>query len=154
MKNIFRLTAVYSLVLLICSSVRHILFQSAAWDLAIFDQAVYLISLGQAPLSSFTGFHMLGDHGALILYPLALLYKIFPSVYWLLAVQALSLGAGGTMVWLLAKQRGLTDRSALLAMAIYCLYPLVFNINLFDFHPEVIAVPAFWGQSGRCATIA
>ncbi len=145
MKNIFRLTAVYSLVLFICSSVRHILFQSTAWDLAIFDQAVYLISLGQAPLSSFTGFHMLGDHGALMLYPLALLYKVFPSVYWLLAVQALSLGLGGTMVWLLAKQRGLPDRSALLAMAIYCLYPLVFNINLFDFHPEVMAVPAFLG---------
>jgi|AGSF01.1.fsa_nt_gi Predicted membrane protein len=27
--------------------------------------------------------------------------------------------------------------------AVYLLYPAVFNVNLFDFHPEVIAVPAF-----------
>ncbi len=142
MKKILLICLGYSLLLFCFSSAKHLLFQSTAWDLGIFDQAVYLISIGETPLSSFTGFHMLGDHGAWMLYVLALLYKIFPSVYWLLAVQALSLGLGGFGVWLLAKQK-LTDRLAGLAMAIYCLYPLVFNINLFDFHPEVMAVPTF-----------
>lgn len=142
MKKILGICLGYSLLLFSFSSVKHLLFQSSAWDLGIFDQAVYLISIGATPLSSFTGFHILGDHGAWMLYPLALLYKIFPSVYWLLLVQAGSLGLGGLGVWLLAKQK-LTDRLAGLAMAIYFLYPLVFNINLFDFHPEVMAVPAF-----------
>ncbi|WP_193197839.1 DUF2079 domain-containing protein [Nostoc sp. MG11] len=42
-----------ALVLFASSSLRHELFQSTAWDLGIFDQAVYLISQGQAPISSF-----------------------------------------------------------------------------------------------------
>jgi uncharacterized membrane protein len=72
---------VSTLILLACSSLRHELFQSTASDLAIFDQAIYLISQGQPPISSLIGFHIIGDHASLIFYPLALLYKIYPSVY-------------------------------------------------------------------------
>jgi uncharacterized membrane protein len=131
-----------ALVLLISSSLRHLLFQSTAWDLGIFDQAIYLISQGQKPISSFLGFHILGDHAALVFYPLALLYKIYPSVYWLFAVQAVALAIGALPIWHLARQAGLKDSQALAIASAYLLYPLVFNINLFDFHPDVIAIPA------------
>ena len=132
-------------ILFICSSVRHALFQSNAWDLGIFDQAVYLISQGQSPISSFLDFHILGDHAALILYPLALLYKIHPDVHWLLAVQAVALALGALPTWRLALQAGLKASQAVAIAFVYLLYPLVFNLNLFDFHPEVIALPAiFW----------
>lgn len=134
-----------TLILFIFSSIRHLLFQSGAFDLGIFDQAVYLISIGKVPISSLIGFHILGDHGAWILYPLALLYKIYPSVYWLLAVQAVALAFAGLFVWQLARDAGLAEKSALTMAGVYWLYPLVFNLNLFDFHPEVIAMPAFFG---------
>jgi uncharacterized membrane protein len=75
----------------ICSSLRHALFQSTAFDLGIFDQAVYLISRNLPPISTFTGFHILGDHAAIIFYPIAILYKIYPDVHWLFAIQALTL---------------------------------------------------------------
>lgn len=131
-----------ALVFFLCSSVRHALFQSTAFDLGIYDQVVYLISQGLPPISSFLGFHHMGNHAAWSVYPLALLYKIYPSVYWLLAVQAVCLALGALPTWLLARQAGLT-RSLSQAMAIvYLLYPLVFNLNLFDFHPEVMALPA------------
>jgi len=131
-----------ALILFTCSSVRHLLFQSTALDLAIFDQAVYLISQGQTPISSFIGFHILGDHAAWIFYPLAVLYKIYPSVYWLFAVQAVALTLGAMPIWYLARQAGLNDQLRVAIASAYLLYPLVFNINLFDFHPEVISVPA------------
>jgi len=134
-----------ALILFASSSLRHELFQSTAWDLGIFDQAVYLISQGKPPISSFLGFHILGDHAAWIFYPLALLYKIYPSVYWLLAVQAAALALGALPTWHLARQAGLKESQALAIAATYLLYPLVFNINLFDFHPEVIALPALLG---------
>ena len=134
--------AVTAALLFLCSSLRHTLFQSSAWDLGIFDQAVYLISSGVPPISSFLGFHILGDHAALILYPLALFYKIYPDVHWLLAVQATALALGTLPVWYLARQAGLTERQAVAIAVAYLLYPLVFNINLFDFHPEVMALPA------------
>jgi uncharacterized membrane protein len=114
--------------------------------LGIFDQAVYLISQGQPPISSFLGFHILGDHAAIIFYPLALLYKIYPTVYWLLLVQAIALASGALFTNLIARQAGLTTRQAIAIAVVYLLYPLVFNVNLYDFHPEVIALPALLGS--------
>lgn len=134
-----------ALILFACSSLRHALFQSGAFDLGIFDQAVYLISQGEPPISSFLGFHILGDHATWVFYPLALLYKIYPDVHWLLAVQAAALALGALPTWYLARQAGLTMRQAVVMAAVYLLYPLVFNVNLFDFHPDVIALPALLG---------
>lgn len=132
---------VSALILFGCSSFRHELFQSTASDLGIFDQVVYLISQGQPPISSVIGFHILGDHAAWIFYPLALLYKIYPSVYWLFAVQSAALALGALPSWYLARQAKLKESQAIAIAFVYLLYPLVFNVNLFDFHPEVIAVP-------------
>lgn len=140
---------VSALILLLASSLRHILFQSSTFDLAIFDQGVYLISQDQKPVSSIIGFHILGDHAAWILYPLALLYKLYPSVYWLFIVQAVALALPALPIWYLAIQAGLKASQAIAITVTYLLYPLVFNANLFDFHPEVIAVPLF-----LCAVLA
>jgi uncharacterized membrane protein len=64
-------------ILFICSSVRHILFQSNALDLGWFDQAIYLISKGSPPIVSFVDYHILGDHAAFIFYPISLFYKLY-----------------------------------------------------------------------------
>jgi uncharacterized membrane protein len=131
-----------TLILFAASSARHALFQSTAFDLAIFDQAVYLISQNQTPFSSLMAVDILGDHAAFIFYPLALLYKIHPDVHWLLLVQAVALALGSWPSWSLARQAGLNEPKSIAIAAAYLLYPAVFNINLFDFHPEVIALPA------------
>jgi uncharacterized membrane protein len=131
-----------AIILFACSSLRHALIQSNGWDLGIFDQAVYLISRGLPPISSFLGFHIVGDHAALVFYPLALLYKIYPDVHWLLAVQAIALASGALPTWYLARLAGLRGEYAVTIAAVYLLYPVVFNSNLFDFHPDVFALPA------------
>ena len=134
-----------SLILLISSSLKHLLYQSTAWDLGIFDQAIFLISQNTPPISSFLGIHILGDHAALIFYPLAILYKLYPSVYWLFFVQAIALSWGAFFIYQLAKQSELKEALALTLSGVYLLYPLIFNINLFDFHTDVIALSAiFW----------
>lgn len=133
-----------TIILFICSSVRHALFQSS-FDLAIFDNAIYLISQGQEPYVAFRGLHILGDHSAWIVYFLALLYKIYPDIHWLFLVQALALALGALPLWYLCRATGLKlNQSNTIALA-YLLYPAIFNVNLFDFHPEVIAVPAIFG---------
>jgi Predicted membrane protein len=140
---VFLMIVATTIVLFASSSARHALFHSTAYDLAIFDQAVYLISQNQTPFSSLMAVNILGDHTAFIFYPLALLYKIYPDVHWLLFVQAISLALGAWPSWSLARQAGLNERKSMAVAAVYLLYPAVFNVNLFDFHPEVIAVPAF-----------
>lgn len=137
---------VASSLFLALSSTRHWLFQSTAFDLGIYDQVTYLMSQGQPPISSFLGFHHLGNHGAWAVYPLGLLYAIHPSVYWLLGVQALGLVSGMIPTWMLAKQAGLSETQSRMMALVYLGYPVIFNLNLFDFHPEVMAIaPLLYG---------
>jgi len=137
--------AITTLILMICSSIRHYLFQSTAFEMGIYDQVAYLISQGETPFSSFLSIHHLGNHAAFAMYPLGLLYKIYPSVYWLLLIQAVSLALGAWPTWSLARQAGLNESKSLAMAVMYLLYPVVFNLNLFDFHPEVMAIPALLG---------
>jgi uncharacterized membrane protein len=133
---------VSSLILFTASSLRHFLFQSTALDLAVFDQWVYLTSQGFPPISSFLGFHMIGDHAAFILYFIALPYKIYPDVHWLFAIQASALALGCLPIYALSLQTGLSVAYARAIAISYLLYPALFNINFFtDFRPEAIAVP-------------
>jgi uncharacterized membrane protein len=142
---VFWMISISASILFGCSSLRHTLFQSGVFDLGIYDQVVYLMSQGQPPISSFLGFHHMGNHAAWAVYPLALLYKIYPSPYWLLAVQAAALALGALPTWYLAHQAGLKESQAVTMSAAYLLYPLIFNVNLFEFHPEVMAVPVLLG---------
>lgn len=125
------------------SSLRHFLFRSGAWDLGIFDQAVYLISQNQTPFSTLLGFHILGDHAAFIFYPLALLYRIVPSVYWLLLVQSIALSLAVIPIQFLARQLNVSPKLTQVLTIVYLLYPIVFNSNMSDFHPEVLSIPMF-----------
>ncbi len=130
------------LVLLSSSLAHHMLFQSTLWDLGIFSQAVFLISRGETPLITTLGFHILSDHASVILYPLAILYWLWPRLEILFVVQSLSFALGTLFIYNLAKQKNLNEQWSLVGAACYLLYPALFNINLFDFHPEAIAVPA------------
>ncbi|WP_013323747.1 DUF2079 domain-containing protein [Gloeothece verrucosa] len=141
---IITIIIISSIILFLASSIRHLLFQSNALDLGWFDQGVYLISQGKPPIVSFVDFHILGDHAALIFYPIALLYKIYPTVYWLFAIQAFALSLAALPLFQLALQSGLKEKQATALAIVYLLYPLIFNVNLFDFHAEVIAVPAIF----------
>jgi len=143
----FKIVSVVVLVasfLFLCSSLRHFLFHSTAYDLGIFDQSVYLISQGQVPISSILNFHILGDHGAFIWYPISFLYKLYPSVYWLFAIQAIALSMGGYFLYKLSQQEGIAEKKSLLITFSYFLYPTIISSNFFDFHPDVIAIPFFF----------
>lgn len=135
--------SIAAIVLFFLSSLRHWLYHSHALDLGFFDQGLYLISTGQKPIVSLSGFHILADHAAVILYPLSLLYRIYPDVHWLFAVQAISLTIGGLPLYHLAIGSGLDRRKATTIVITYLLYPVILNKVLFDFHPDVIAVPGF-----------
>nr|MDJ0728583.1 DUF2079 domain-containing protein [Crocosphaera sp.] len=93
---------------------------------------------------SFSEDHILGDHAAFIFYPLALFYVIYPNVHWLFLVQAITLSFSIVPLWLLANQADLNDNLALTLVGVYLLYPLIFNVNLFDFHSEIIALPTIF----------
>lgn len=133
--------AVASLLFFFCAAFRHAVFQSTAFDLAIFDQALWQLSRGEGARVSLLGMNIFSDHGAFILYPVSLLYWVLASPYALFALQALSLALGAWLLMLLAEKRGLGSGETVAAVAIYLCSPVVFSANLFDFHPETLGAP-------------
>ena len=134
-------SALISGVLWLLSSYRHYLLQSNAYDLGIFDQFLWLHSKGIDPYSSLFEVHMLADHGAFILLLLSFIYKIIPGPSALFAIQGLALSFTALPLWMLAKIEGARDSQAWLVCITWWLTPVLFNGNLFDFHPELIALP-------------
>ena len=124
------------------AALRHALLQSNSFDLGLFDQWVWLISQGLAPVSSQSAdLHLLTDHGAWLVYALAPLYALLPTLQWLLALQAFSLAFTAVPLWILARDAGLAPGVRWTVCALWWLQPVVFNTNLFDFHPEVLSMP-------------
>ena len=78
-----------------------------------------------------------------MLYAAGAAYSVMPSVQWLLASQAFTLSFTALPIWWLAQQAGLTPRRCWLMCSLWWLQPVVFNTNLFDFHPETWVMPLF-----------
>jgi uncharacterized membrane protein len=128
------------------AGLRHVFLRSGGYDLGIFDQALYLISQGKAPVSSLIGMHMMADHVSLILYPLGWLYKIFPTVYLLFAVQTGAIASGLMPLYALCRQSNLSKNQAIGLSIAYLLYPVTIFASLFDFNPQTITVPFLLGS--------
>ena len=84
---------------------------------------------------------MFADHGAWTLYIISAMYKLIPDINILFLSQSLSLCFTTIPLWLLSKKNNLSSKVGFLIGTFWLLQPVVFNINLFDFHPEVWAMP-------------
>jgi uncharacterized membrane protein len=123
------------------SSLRHELLRSNAFDLGIYDQVAWQIAQGLEPRSTLLGLSHMGNHGAWAFFPMGLLYRIHPSVQWLLMLQSLCLAATAIPLWRLAALRGLPERLCWFVAAAWWLQATVFHTTLYDFHPETLAMP-------------
>lgn len=127
------------------AALRHHWLQSNGFDLGIYDQVAWQISRGLEARSTLLDLHHMGNHGAWGFYVIGALYRIQPSVQWLLASQALALSLTALPLAALWRQSRLPARLSWIACLLWWLQPQVFNTNLFDFHPEVWAMPALAG---------
>jgi uncharacterized membrane protein len=144
--------AVYSVVLSFITVTRHWNLRTHAVDLALYDQMVWgIVNLG-APYSTLPELHGWGDHLTIVLYLMAPLYRVAPSVLVMLVVQCVALALGAFAVWGLARRRlgGLEatsgppvepDRVAALLAVLFLVNPSLHGINLRDFHPQALAIP-------------
>ena len=132
------------------AALKHHLLYSSGWDLGIYDQVAWQMSQGLEPRSTLLDLHHMGNHGAWMFYAIAPLYWLAPSVQWLFFTQALGLIITAWPLWHLGRQAGLRPRQQWLTCGLWWLQPVVFNVNLFDFHPETWAMPllalAIWAN--------
>jgi uncharacterized membrane protein len=123
-------------------------FQTAGYDLGIFDQAISGYAHLHAPISLMKGVHNgfgthfseLGDHFSPIIAAVAPVYRVFPSALTLLVVQGLLFAASLPSVWLFSR-RALGRPAAYLITAAYALAWGLQAAMGADFHEIAFAVP-------------
>jgi uncharacterized membrane protein len=148
--------AAYAVVLSFITVSRHWNLRTHAVDLALYDQMVWaIVNLG-APYSTLPELHGWGDHFTIVLYLLAPLYRLAPSVLVMLVVQCVALALGAFAVWGLARRLLGDDRAAALLAVLYLVNPSLHGINLRDFHPQALAIPLllaalYFFETGRWA---
>jgi len=125
-----------------------------AFDLGIFQQAVWLMSQGKTPFITVRGMHILGDHFTPILYLLAIPYRFWAHPFWLFLTQTIALAAGAFPLYRLTIRKTQHEWVAVFVATGYLLHPALFTMLLFDFHPVLLSVPfVLWAMdavdSGR-----
>ncbi|MBI1890319.1 MAG: DUF2079 domain-containing protein [Burkholderiales bacterium] len=118
----------------------HGVFQTSAYDIGIFDQAFWQYSHLRSTFNTVRGLNILGDHFSPIAFVFAPLYNLWPNIGWALALQTVSVTAGGILLYLIA--RHLLFGRAWIAVAVvasFYLHPAVHNTLLWQYHEIVLA---------------
>lgn len=133
--------SIYCLIFSYISLSQYDRFGSSTFDLAIFDQAMWLIVHGKAPFVTLRGVHILADHFSIVLYLIAPLYALLPSPKTLLVLQTIALAAGSLPLFAIARRILSDPRFALGVSVSYLCCPLVHMNNVSEFHPDAFGIP-------------
>ncbi len=123
------------------SILRYMHFESAAFDLGIFGQAVWHLSAFEAPASTIRGYdNLFGDHFHPILALAAPAFWVWDDVRSLLVLQSLVLASSSLAVYWVACRRFGTAAAVAWSTAYLLSWGLI-EAARFDFHEIVFAVP-------------
>ena len=139
---VYVLVAGYAALFTALSILQHFTFNTAGFDLGIFDQVVWNSLHGRlfensilpdAPL-------LISQRFALILLALVPLYAVWSSPLVLLIAQTLGIAFGALPLYWYAR-REIGRALALVLVAAYFLFPALEFVNLFQFHEIALAIP-------------
>lgn len=135
--------AMFSVLFGTLAVVNHRNFGTWAYDAAIYDQAIWLVSRGQETFMSVRGMDVWGHH-------LNLVFFLFAPAYWLGAgpeflyiVQNFVIALAALPIYLVAKQRFQRPSVGLLFAFAYLMYAPVQWISWINFHPEALCIAPF-----------
>jgi uncharacterized membrane protein len=131
---------IYALRFSVLSVEVHRGFGTPAFDMAIPDQAIWLMSRFHAPFSTVMGRNFFGDHTSFVFVLLVPLFWVYPHTAALLVVQSILLAAGAIPIYLYARRRLESTTLATLLAASYLLNPALQNGNLEQLHVECFTV--------------
>ena len=139
---LYALIALASSLLIAVAVRRHLAFESGAFDLGIFDQALWNTAHGRPLFSSLKGgIVLLGDHFDPFHLVLVPFYRLAPSPLIPLVAQGLALALGAVPLYWLARERFPGSVLTVLFPLLYLLYPPLRYANRVDYHPTAF-VPA------------
>jgi len=106
-------------------------------------QGMWLVSEGREPFVTLTERDLFDGQFSVIMWPIAQISTLVPAGPLLLTIQSLALALGVVPLWRIARSvLELGVETALVLGLAYGFQPQLHNLNLSEFHPEAIAVPA------------
>lgn len=139
---------VYTVIFSYYTILRHYGFKTSAWDLGIYDQALWstlkygkLFYYTPELLANPSG-SLFGVHFTPILFMVLPIYAIYPSPETLLVLQSFMLALGALPLYWLAKDEFRSNLVGLAFALVYLLYPPIHSVNWYDFHPQAF-LPTF-----------
>jgi len=133
----------YALVFSYYTLLKHYTFNSYAWDLGIFNQALYTtlyhgkLLFSTAELFMHPSGSYLATHFSPILFTLLPLYALYPSAESLLIIKSFILALGALPLYYLTKEILGDRKSAFTLAVVYLLHPAVQGSNWFDFQQQI-----------------
>ncbi len=118
----------------------------SSFDLANFDQALWLLAQGEEPFITQHGRHLLGDHFDPTILLLTPVYQLGGGPTALLVLQAVLVALVAPLLFKLARLRGATPWLAVLPAVLWVAGPLVLTQNIDDFHHTPVAAPLIVGS--------
>ncbi|MFT7475219.1 MAG: putative membrane protein [Verrucomicrobiales bacterium] len=113
-------------------------------QLAAWMQGMWLVGEGQESFVTLTERDLFDGQFSLIMWPIAKLATVVPAGPMLLTLQSAALALAVVPLWRIARRvLELGIEAALVLTVAYGLQPQLHNLNLSEFHPEALAVPAF-----------
>jgi len=132
------IVTVYTLIVGNLAVNRYMSFNATIWDLGVMTQTIWNTAHGRILQESVNlGFpisRMAVAHWELIYLPLAVIYRIFPSIPLLLYIQTFVLACGVLPIYRFAEKKLSSTATALFIAVAYLLYPALHGSSLFDIH--------------------
>jgi uncharacterized membrane protein len=116
-------------------------FQQPAYDMAMPDQGIWLLSRFHDPFLTVAGRNLFGDHPSFVYLLLVPVYWVYPHTSALLVAQAALQAAGAIPIFLLARHLLRSPVLATLLAAAYLLSPVLQQTDLEQFHVEAFETP-------------
>lgn len=120
---------------------RHDMFLTGRFDLEIYTQVVWNTAHGRPFETTLLKSNLshLAEHVALVLVPIAALYRLLPDPKLLIAIQQATLALLGWPLFLVARRALGSPWQALIVLACFYLTPSLAGVALDDFHAVAIA---------------
>jgi len=116
-------------------------FGMSAYDIGMHIQAIWKLSAGQGLFNTVRGLPIWGDHCWFVMLLYSPLYWLVPRVETLLILQSTALALGALPLAAIVMRRGGSNLAVLAFALAWLLSPALQNMNLENYHPEVLAAP-------------
>ena len=121
---------------------------TSAYDFALYDQGIWLLSRGNTPFVTLMGRNLFGDHSSFILLLLIPFYWVISSTSLLFVVQSIVIALGALPVYYFSKSCMRSEGLGALMAVLYLIHPAIGWTNLENFHPDsalgVLVATAIW----------